>query len=83
MFYLVYLHFVKALDSANHRFELAKLKAFGIEGYLLSLTHPCLSGRSYSALRLSGVPQVSVIGTSMPVIQLELLEGINGFVLSA
>ncbi len=69
---LVYLDFANAFDSINHRFLLAKLKSYGIDGAALNWIKSYLSSHSYQvqidgvlseeAPYHSGVPQGSVIG---------------------
>ncbi len=41
--HLVYLNFAKAFDSVNHRFLLAKLKSYGIDGAMLNWIKSYLS----------------------------------------
>ncbi len=69
---LVYFDFAEAFDSVNHRFLLAKLRSYGIDGAVLNKIKFYLSNRSYQVQIdgffskevpcLSGDPQGSVIG---------------------
>ncbi len=62
--YLVYLDFIKAFDSVNHRFLLAKLKSSGIDGPVLIWVKSYLSNRSYhlktDSVLSQGAPCLSV-----------------------
>ncbi len=41
---VIYLNFVKAFDSVNHRFLLAKMEAFGIGGVVVRWIEACICG---------------------------------------
>ncbi len=41
---VIYLDFAKAFDSVNHRFLLAKMKAFGIGGVVVLWIEACICG---------------------------------------
>ena len=68
----IYLDFAKAFDTVPHRRLLAKLKAYGVNGNILTWIRGFLTGRSqvvkvngessFPAPVLSGIPQGSVLG---------------------